>query len=62
LTPHLLEEALAVFKNRWGYLPRVIVAHMNPPWEAVIRRELAEVERRLGIEILISRADTKVDI
>ena len=62
LTPHLLEEALAVFKDRWGYLPRVIVAHMNPPWEAVIRRELAEVEHRLGIEILISKAETKVDI
>ena len=62
LTPRLLEEALISFKNQKGYHPRVIVAHMNPPWETAIKKELEEVRTRLGIEILVSEADTRVDI
>lgn len=62
LTPRLLEEALIAFMDQKGYHPRVIVAHMNPPWEAAIRRELAEVGSRLGIDMLVSEAGTKVDI
>lgn len=62
LTPRLLEESLVAFQNKLGYFPRVIVAHMSPPWEATIRAELKEVEARLGIDILITSADTRVEL
>ena len=62
LTPRLFEEALTAFQSKHGFLPRVIVAHMNPPWEATIRKELKEVEQRLGIDILVTSADTRVQV
>ena len=62
LTPNLLEESLNDFKELKRYIPRIIVAHMNPSWEATVRRELAEVEQRLGLDIQISEADMVLDI
>ena len=62
LTPNLLEESLNDFKDLKGYIPKIIVAHMNPAWEATVRRELAEVEQRLGLDIQISEADMVLDI
>ena len=62
LTPRLLEEALIAFKDRRGYLPRVIVTHMNPPWEADIRRELKPVAANLGVELTVSAADMIAEI
>lgn len=62
LTPNLLEEALNDFQVLKGYIPKIIVAHMNPAWEVTIRRELADVERRLGIRIEVSEADMVLDI
>ena len=62
LTPRLLEEELTSFKDQRGYHPRVIVVHMNPPWETAIKRELEAVGLRLGIDILVSRADIKIHI
>lgn len=62
LTPRLFEEAMTVFQSRHGFLPRVIVAHMSPPFEATIRKELKEVGQRLGIDILIAGADTRVQV
>ena len=35
----MLGEALTSFDQERGYLPRVIVSHMNPPWEHDIREE-----------------------
>ena len=57
LTPNLLEESLNDFKDLKGDIPKIIGAHMNPAWEATVRRELAEVEQRLGLDIQISEAD-----
>ena len=62
LTPALLDEALDEFHQELGYLPRVIVSHMNPPWEQQIRSELKELSERLGIEILISSADMTLEL
>ena len=62
LTPRFLEEALLAFKDRRGYLPRVIVTHMSPPWEADIRRELAPVVSKLGVELSVSWADMEVEV
>ena len=58
LTPALLEEALAVFKQKKGYLPRIITCHINPPWESAIRKELKELSERIDVEIEVSHEDT----
>ena len=57
LTPQRLENALVAFRDRWSRLPRVIVSHMSPPWEPMVRREMVGVEERLGIRIEISSED-----
>ena len=62
LTPALLHEALDSFKVELGYLPRVIVSHMNPPWEAAIRSELEELRRELDVELIVSHADMALDL
>ena len=62
LTPRFLEEALLAFKNKRGYLPKVIVTHINPPWEEHIRRELEPIVSNLGIELTVSWADMEVEI
>ena len=62
LTPRLLEEALVGFNEERGYLPRIIVSHMNPPWEVKIRSELRQLARKLGVEFLISRADMRITL
>lgn len=62
LTPEFLEEALDAFQRERGYLPKVIVSHMNPLWENVIRQELPALAERLGNDILISSADMIVDL
>jgi len=62
LTPRLLEAELQAFDKGHAYIPRVIVTHMNPPWEAAIRQELESVAANLGTEIVISQAGMNVDI
>ena len=57
LTPGLLKETLVDFKGRHGYLPKVLVTHINPPWEVAVRRELAIVSEELGHEILVTESD-----
>ncbi len=62
LTPRFLEEALTAFRDRRGYLPKVIVTHLNPPWEAEIRRELQPIASKLGVEIIVSWADMEAEV
>ena len=62
LTPRFLEEALLAFKDRRGYLPKVLVTHLNPPWEADIRRELKPVAESLGVELIVSKAEMLFEI
>ncbi|MDP6131946.1 MAG: MBL fold metallo-hydrolase [Dehalococcoidia bacterium] len=62
LTPNLLEEALVSFNEERGYLPKVIVAHMSPPWEVQVKGELRRLARKLGVDLQISRADMRVTL
>jgi ribonuclease BN (tRNA processing enzyme) len=62
LTPRFLEDALIAFKDQRGYLPKVIVTHLNPPWEAIIRRELEPIAAKLGFDLTVSRADMEFAI
>ena len=57
-----LEETLAAFKDRHGYLPKVVVTHMNSPWESKIRRELGPVASRLGVALSVSWSEMTVRI
>lgn len=62
LTPRLLEVALTAFEDRHGFLPKVIVTHLSPPWEEEIRRELEPVASKLGVELNVSWAGMEVEI
>ena len=62
LTATLLGEALQDFQQQRGFLPRVIVSHVNPPWEKSVREELKALSDRLGIEILVAHADMEVSL
>jgi ribonuclease BN (tRNA processing enzyme) len=48
LTPSLLRQELTSFQEVNGYLPKVVVVHMNPALEKEIAAEIAVVERELG--------------
>ncbi|MBI3954246.1 MAG: MBL fold metallo-hydrolase [Chloroflexi bacterium] len=62
MTPSLLKEALQALRAEKGQLPRVIVSHMNPPWEDDIRRELAALQLELGVSIVVSQAGMTISL
>jgi len=51
LTPSLLKEELTVFRELKGYLPPVVVVHMNPRLEKEIETEIATVAKTLNNSI-----------
>ncbi len=53
LTPSLLKQELAIFHELKGYLPQVVVVHMNPRLEAEIRTEIATVAKDLNNPITL---------
>ncbi len=55
LTPGLLKEALSSFRELKGYLPRVILVHMDPEAEEEIAREIASVSQALDSSITLAR-------
>ncbi len=61
-TPDLLKEALLDFSDMHGYLPRVLVTHINPQWEQAVRRELVEVSRELDHEIVVTAPGMTFDL
>ncbi len=60
LTPGLLKEELLEFKRLKGYLPRIIIVHMNPSLEARIGEEVESISRELGAEICLGHEGMKV--
>ena len=61
-TPDLLKEALLDFKGLHGYLPRILVTHINPQWEQAVRTELTEVSAALDHEILVTAPGMTLDL
>jgi len=51
LTLGLLKQELAAFRELKGYLPPVVVVHMNPRFERRIGAETAELAKDLGTSI-----------
>jgi ribonuclease BN (tRNA processing enzyme) len=62
LTPALLEAELVAFRDQKGYLPRVIVCHVNQLGEDEVNRELDEVARRLPARLEIAREGMRIDL
>ncbi len=62
LTPRLLEAELTAFGEARGYLPKVVVTHMNPPWETAVRSEIASMARGLGAEVTVATAGETLEI
>jgi phosphoribosyl 1,2-cyclic phosphodiesterase len=62
LTPGLLKQELAGFDKVKGYLPRVVVVHMNPYLEEEIAAELAAVAEELGCSITLAKEGMEISI
>jgi len=54
LTPGLLKQELISFRELKGYLPRVVVVHMNPGLEKEIATEIATVAEALDNSITLA--------
>jgi len=53
LTPSLLKQELASFRELKGYLPQVVVVHINPGLEEETRAEIADVAEDLNHPISV---------
>jgi cAMP phosphodiesterase len=62
LTPTLLQKELESFREIKGYLPQVVVTHMNPLDENGIKAEVAAVEKALYIKIRFAREGMIISI
>jgi ribonuclease BN (tRNA processing enzyme) len=62
LTPSLLERELEAFRKLKGYLPRVMIVHMNPPLEKDIAAEVAKVAKTLGASITLAREGMEINL
>ena len=62
LTPALLTDELAKFNEIHGRAPKIVVSHINPAWEAAVRRELAEITEATGQQFTIAQADMTIDL
>ncbi len=62
LTPSLLKQELAIFRELKGYLPQVVVVHMNPVLEKEIKAELAAVADDLNNPIALGYEGMQLQI
>ena len=62
LTPNLLQEELTGFQELKGYLPQVVIVHMNPGLEAEIKGEVAAVAQSLNHPITLAREGMKIKL
>ena len=62
LTPALLQEELAGFQKQKGYLPRIVLIHMNPLDEDEIKKEINAVEKALDIKIQLGYEGMQLEL
>lgn len=62
LTPGLLKLELASFRKIKGYLPRVVVVHVNPTLRREIETELATVASELNNPIILARRGMRLHL
>lgn len=51
LCPRLLRKELDGFAGMKGYLPQVVLVHINPQFEAQIKEEIQQVSREMKVDI-----------
>ena len=54
LTPNLLKEELISFQKQKGYLPPIVLVHMNPRQEKEIEAEVAVLAKELNVSITLA--------
>ena len=62
LTPNLLKKELLTFRKWTGYLPHILVVHMDAANERKIRNEIDKVAKDLDISIRIAREGMRIHI
>ena len=62
LTPSLLKQELTIFQELRGYLPRVVVVHMNPRLEKEIEVEIAAVAKALNNSISLGNEGIQLNL
>jgi ribonuclease BN (tRNA processing enzyme) len=62
LTPALLQKELESFKSIHGYLPRIVLMHMDPFIFEDLKPEIKAVEKTLGIKITLSKEGMKIKV
>jgi phosphoribosyl 1,2-cyclic phosphodiesterase len=62
LTPALLQQELESFRQLKGYLPSIVLVHMNPLEEKTIEAEIAVVARSLNTAIQLAYEGMQMDI
>jgi len=62
LTPSLLKEELIAFQKLKGYLPSVLLVHMNPKQEAEIEAEIVTLAKELGTRITLAKEGEEIKL
>jgi len=62
LTPALLEQELTTFREVKGYLPQVVLVHMNPELEKEIEAEIAVVAEALNHSISLAYEGMQINL
>jgi phosphoribosyl 1,2-cyclic phosphodiesterase len=62
LCPSLLRDELIGFRRINGYLPRVVLTHLNPEVEDDIRDEAAQLARELGADISLAYEGMEISL
>ncbi|MFC1940349.1 MBL fold metallo-hydrolase [Chloroflexota bacterium] len=62
LTPGLLKQELTLFQKLKGYLPQVVLVHMNPFLEEKIKAEIATVAEELDHPITMGYAGMQLSL
>jgi ribonuclease BN (tRNA processing enzyme) len=62
MSSQLLKEELTQFRRIKGYLPRVVVIHIPPPFQRDVEQEVKEIARGLGISIDIGYEGMKITL
>jgi len=62
LSPQSLKEELTQVRQLKGYLPRVIIIHIAPPYEQKVKEEIAQVAEELRADISLGYEGLKVTL